>query len=48
MLVNMRKGQIKPEDCGFVKIEELKTISQEGDNLSIGALVTFSELAAHP
>lgn len=49
LLVNMRKGQIKPEGIvDLSKIEELKTISQEGNNLSIGALVTFSELAAHP
>lgn len=49
LLVNMRNGQIKPEVIVDIsKIGELKTIAREGKNLSIGALVTFSELAAHP
>jgi len=49
LLVNMRNGQIKPEVIvDLSKIGELKTIALEGNNLSIGALVTFSELAVHP
>lgn len=49
LLVNIRNNKIKP--IGIVdlsKVAELKQISREGDSLVIGALVTFTELAAHP